>query len=58
MVVVLTGDDDGWCVKVLELAASIAKQIPENIDYETTVQVLSVDPCPLNVVLLQEVLLT
>ena len=44
-----------WCVKVLELAASIYKQIPENIDYDTTAQVLSVDPCPLNVVLLQEV---
>ncbi|KAL8578359.1 Dynein heavy chain 2, axonemal [Nucella lapillus] len=41
--------------KVLELAASIFKQIPDNIDYNTTVQVLSVDPCPLNIVLLQEI---
>ncbi|XP_076454460.1 dynein axonemal heavy chain 2-like [Babylonia areolata] len=41
--------------KVLDLSASIYKQIPENIDYNTTAQVLSVDPCPLNVVLLQEI---
>ena len=41
--------------QVLDLAANIASQIPENIDYDTTVKILSVDPSPLNVVLLQEV---
>ncbi|KAK3095642.1 hypothetical protein FSP39_017066 [Pinctada imbricata] len=41
--------------KVLDLAANIFKQIPENIDYENTVKILSVDPSPLNVVLLQEI---
>lgn len=41
--------------KVLDLAANIASQIPENIDYDTTVKILSVDPSPLNVVLLQEI---
>ena len=45
-------------LKVLELAANIASQIPENIDYDTTVKILSVDPSPLNVVLLQEVSLS
>ncbi|XP_046574741.1 LOW QUALITY PROTEIN: dynein axonemal heavy chain 2-like [Haliotis rubra] len=41
--------------KVLDLAANIFKQIPENIDYEGTAKILSVDPSPLNVVLLQEI---
>jgi len=40
---------------VLELSANIYKQIPENIDYDNTAKLLSVDPSPLNVVLLQEV---
>lgn len=40
---------------MLDLAANIFKQIPENIDYEGTAKILSVDPSPLNVVLLQEV---
>ena len=29
--------------------------LPETIDYEATVKLLSIDPSPLNVVLLQEV---
>ncbi|CAH1780767.1 unnamed protein product [Owenia fusiformis] len=41
--------------KVLELASNIYKTLPENIDYENTVKILSVDPSPLNVVLLQEI---
>ncbi|KAK7469837.1 hypothetical protein BaRGS_00036166 [Batillaria attramentaria] len=41
--------------KVMDLAAGIYKQIPENIDYDATAKLLSVDPCPLNVVLLQEI---
>ncbi|XP_059156869.1 dynein axonemal heavy chain 2-like isoform X2 [Physella acuta] len=41
--------------KVLELAANIFKQIPENMDYDGTAKILSVDPSPLNVVLLQEI---
>lgn len=41
--------------QVLDLAANIYKQIPENIDYDNTAKILSVDPSPLNVVLLQEV---
>ncbi|KAL8578353.1 Dynein heavy chain 2, axonemal [Nucella lapillus] len=41
--------------KVLDLAANIYKQIPENIDYEGTAKILSTDPSPLNVVLLQEI---
>ncbi|XP_021360073.1 dynein heavy chain 2, axonemal-like isoform X4 [Mizuhopecten yessoensis] len=41
--------------KVLDLAANIYKQIPENIDYENTAKILSIDPSPLNVVLLQEI---
>ena len=42
-------------LQVLDLAANIFKQIPENIDYSGTAKILSVDPSPLNVVLLQEV---
>ena len=41
----------------MDLAANIYKQIPENIDYEGTAKILALDPCPLNVVLLQEVML-
>ncbi|XP_052234681.1 dynein axonemal heavy chain 2-like isoform X14 [Dreissena polymorpha] len=41
--------------KVLELSANIYKQIPENIDYDNTVKILSIDPSPINVVLLQEI---
>lgn len=38
---------------VLELAENIRKQLPDNIDYVNTAIILSVDPTPLNVVLLQ-----
>ncbi|XP_013412698.1 dynein heavy chain 2, axonemal [Lingula anatina] len=41
--------------KVLDLAGKIMEQLPENIDYEGTAKILSVDPSPLNVVLLQEI---
>ena len=41
--------------KVLELADSIRKQVPENIDYETIAGILAPDMNPLNVVFLQEV---
>jgi len=41
--------------KVLELAANVLRTIPEQIDYEGTAKILSDDPCPLNVVLLQEI---
>ncbi|CAG5134524.1 unnamed protein product, partial [Candidula unifasciata] len=41
--------------KVLELAANIFKQVPEDMDYDGTAKILSVDPSPLNVVLLQEI---
>ena len=44
-----------FVIQVLDLAANIFKQIPENIDYDNTAKILSVDPSPLNVVLLQEV---
>lgn len=37
------------------MSEDIKKLIPETIDYEATVKLLSVDPSPLNVVLLQEV---
>ena len=37
------------------MADNIKKQLPENIDYEGTKKILSVEPSPLNVVLLQEV---
>ena len=42
-------------LQVLEISANIFKQLPENIDYDQTAKILSVDPSPLNVVLLQEV---
>ena len=41
--------------QVLELAANIFKQIPEDIDYEGTVKIFENDHSPINVVLLQEV---
>nr|XP_028557519.1 dynein heavy chain 2, axonemal isoform X1 [Podarcis muralis]XP_028557522.1 dynein heavy chain 2, axonemal isoform X1 [Podarcis muralis] len=41
--------------KVLELSADVRSKIPEEIDYEGTCKVLSGDPSPLNVVLLQEI---
>eukprot|EP00106_Octopus_bimaculoides_P014248 XP_014781690.1 PREDICTED: dynein heavy chain 2, axonemal-like [Octopus bimaculoides] len=41
--------------QVLDLAANIYQQIPEDIDYETTRVILSVDMSPLAVVLLQEI---
>ncbi|KAJ7313213.1 hypothetical protein JRQ81_004492 [Phrynocephalus forsythii] len=41
--------------KVLELSADVLSKIPEEIDYEGTCKVLSTDPSPLNVVLLQEI---
>lgn len=42
--------------KVLELADTIRKQVPENIDYDTIAGILAPDMNPLNVVFLQEVL--
>ncbi len=39
----------------MELSGNIYQQLPENIDYENTKKILSVDPSPLNVVLLQEI---
>ena len=41
--------------KVMELAADVLKKVPDLIDYEQTAKIMSEDPCPLNVVLLQEV---
>ncbi|XP_053575482.1 dynein axonemal heavy chain 2 [Bombina bombina] len=41
--------------KVLELVADVRQKIPQEIDYEGTRKVLSDDPNPLNVVLLQEI---
>ncbi|KAK9398328.1 dynein heavy chain 2 axonemal [Crotalus adamanteus] len=41
--------------KVLELSSDVRSKIPEEIDYEGTCKVLSTDPSPLNVVLLQEI---
>jgi dynein heavy chain len=41
--------------QVLGISESIKNTLPENIDYETTAKILSIDPSPLNVVLLQEV---
>ncbi|KAH3750504.1 hypothetical protein DPMN_185030 [Dreissena polymorpha] len=45
--------DSLFFTQVLELSANIYKQIPENIDYDNTVKILSIDPSPINVVLLQ-----
>ena len=42
-------------LQVLELAADVLKKVPEEIDYEQTAKIMSDDPSPLNVVLLQEV---
>ncbi|XP_018428368.1 PREDICTED: dynein heavy chain 2, axonemal [Nanorana parkeri] len=41
--------------KVLELLTDVRQKIPQEIDYEGTRKVLSDDPNPLNVVLLQEI---
>ncbi|KAG8148041.1 hypothetical protein E2320_022638 [Naja naja] len=41
--------------EVLELSSDVRSKIPEEIDYEGTCKVLSTDPSPLNVVLLQEI---
>ncbi len=41
--------------QVLDLAADVLRRVPDLIDYETTAKILSDDPSPLNVVLLQEV---
>ena len=41
---------------MLELAADVLKRVPEEIDYEQTAKIMSDDPSPLNVVLLQEVI--
>lgn len=41
--------------KVLELSGNIYRYIPESIDYDGTAKILSIDPSPLNVVLLQEI---
>jgi len=48
-------DDIPWYLQVMDLAQNLMKQVPENIDYHATARILSVDPSPLNVVLLQEV---
>ena len=40
---------------MLDLAADVLKRVPEEIDYEQTAKIMADDPCPLNVVLLQEV---
>ena len=45
----------GFDWQVLESSSNIYKTLPENIDYENTKKILSVDPSPLNVVLLQEI---
>ncbi|XP_014680873.1 PREDICTED: dynein heavy chain 2, axonemal-like [Priapulus caudatus] len=41
--------------KVLEMAADVLRRIPPDIDYDGTAKLLSTDPSPLNVVLLQEI---
>ncbi|XP_063786889.1 dynein axonemal heavy chain 2 [Pseudophryne corroboree] len=41
--------------KVLEILSDVRQKIPQEIDYEGTMKVLSDDPSPLNVVLLQEI---
>jgi len=41
--------------KVMDLAADVLKKVPDLIDYEQTAKIMSEDPSPLNVVLLQEV---
>ena len=41
--------------QVLELAADVLKRVPEEIDYEQTAKIMSDEPSPLNVGLLQEV---
>lgn len=41
--------------QVLDLSSNIFKQLPEEVDYDNTVKILSVEPSPLNVVLLQEI---
>ncbi|KAM4675882.1 dynein axonemal heavy chain 2 [Discoglossus pictus] len=41
--------------KVLELMNDVRQKIPQEIDYEGTRKVLSDDPSPINVVLLQEI---
>ncbi|XP_063305793.1 dynein axonemal heavy chain 2 [Pelobates fuscus] len=41
--------------KVLELLSDVRQKIPPEIDYEGTRKVLSDDPSPINVVLLQEI---
>ena len=46
-----------YYLQVLELAANIFKQIPEDIDYEGTVKIFENDNSPINIVLLQEVIL-
>ena len=40
---------------MLDLSADVLKRVPEEIDYEQTAKIMSDDPSPLNVVLLQEV---
>lgn len=40
---------------MLELSADVRSKIPEETDYEGTRKMLSTDPSPLNVVLLQEI---
>ena len=40
---------------MIGLANDVLTKMPELIDFESTQKILSNDPCPLNVVLLQEV---
>ena len=40
---------------MIGLANDVLTKMPELIDFESTQNILSSDPCPLNVVLLQEV---
>ncbi|KAK2185461.1 hypothetical protein NP493_233g02018 [Ridgeia piscesae] len=52
---VATGSGESIEDQVMDLAQNLMKQVPENIDYHATARILSVDPSPLNVVLLQEI---
>ncbi|XP_066933177.1 dynein axonemal heavy chain 2-like [Clytia hemisphaerica] len=41
--------------KVMDLAADVLRKVPDLIDYDQTAKIMAEDPCPLNVVLLQEI---
>ncbi|XP_071165421.1 dynein axonemal heavy chain 2-like [Mytilus edulis] len=51
----LVGSGESREDKVLNLAANIYKQIPDDLDYEGTVKILEMDHRPINIVLLQEI---